>query len=64
MPTIPDTITVFLAMALAATAAVKSTAGGTDTPILFAQWMQLSICPEADAMADAIGEHQDQHPAP
>ncbi len=57
MPSAIDTFTTLVALILAVTAAIVSTPGHADAPWQLSQWFQLSICPEADAMADAIGEH-------
>lgn len=64
MPTVPDAITVFIALALAVAAAITSLPLHAIATWQVSEWMQLSICPEADAMAGAIGEHPETMPAP
>jgi hypothetical protein len=60
MPSIIDTCTTLVALVLAVTAAIISTPGHADAPWQLSEWLQLSICPEADAMAGAIGENPAQ----
>jgi hypothetical protein len=57
MQSLTDTFTTLIALALAAMAAVMSAPGHAVPSWQLSDWLQMSICPEADAMAGAIGEH-------
>jgi hypothetical protein len=56
MPSVIDNCTTLVALVLAVVAAIMSAPGHADAPWQLSDWLQLSICPEADAMAGAIGE--------
>jgi hypothetical protein len=57
MPSLVETCSTVFALVLAVVAAIMSAPGHADAPWQLSEWLQLSICPEADAMAGALGEN-------